>query len=81
MSVSVKRYETPAPMSNEEIARHLGVSLNDPDGNPYGFTGFWRGDEWVGGKSNDTQFTVTLRKGAENLHAKAAEFATFVGEA
>ena len=75
MSVSVKRYKTDAPMSNSEIARRLGVTCGERI-----FSGFYREDEWIGGKADADVFTVTLRRGAEDLHTKAAEFATFIGE-
>ncbi|HUO55978.1 MAG TPA: hypothetical protein VMU27_00875 [Candidatus Paceibacterota bacterium] len=81
MTISVKQYRTAEPLSNENIAARLGLSLKDPFGNRYGFSGFYRGLEWVGGKANDTTFTITIRRGAEDLHTKAEKFASFVGEA
>jgi hypothetical protein len=80
MSLSVKTYRTSGQMSNEEIAKRLGVSLQNPHGSLHVFSGFWRGNEWIGGKADSCQFTITLRKGAEELHKKAEVFATFVGE-
>jgi len=65
-------------MDNQEIARRLGVTCKSED-----FDGFWRDGDWVGGRFNPNglQFTITLRKEAEDLHKKALQFATLIGDA
>lgn len=63
-------------MSNEEIARRLGVSLDVSQG----FSGFYLGHLWIGGKTNDREFTITLRDCAAPFRQKAASFATCYGE-
>lgn len=75
MTHSVKNYTLTEPMSNEEVAKRLGVSCDSRS-----FTGFYLDDQWVGGRHDQRSFTVSLRPDTEHLHQKAAEFATFSHE-